>query len=209
MESLGIWLSNARQEKGVSLQKAAQATCIRLRYLEMLEAGNTAALPDGPVQVRGFLAIYARYLGLPVERALARYEAETAGRAYVAPAVTALQWGPPVSSSSDVSGSPSGSDAFLGSRGEIHDWLSRVVLIGASLLILAGLVTAGYFISRRTGGQATAQAEASAPLATLMPATVTELQAESVRVVATAALETRVSAADGVVTIDLEATEHV
>jgi cytoskeletal protein RodZ len=63
MESLGQLLQQARQARGISLEQAAQATHIRLHYLQALEADDRTALPS-PVQARGFLRLYAGYLGL-------------------------------------------------------------------------------------------------------------------------------------------------
>jgi hypothetical protein len=63
----------------MTLEEAEQALRIRRRYLQALEMGDYTALP-GPIQARGFLRNYARLLGLPVEEALARYEAEVEGR---------------------------------------------------------------------------------------------------------------------------------
>ncbi len=78
-EGLGLWLRRAREARNMTLEEAEQALRIRRRYLQALEMGDYTALP-GPVQARGFLRNYARLLGLPVEEALARYEAEVEGR---------------------------------------------------------------------------------------------------------------------------------
>ena len=63
MESLGQLLQQARQARGISLEQAAQATHIRLHYLQALEADDQTALPS-PVHARGFIRLYAGYLGL-------------------------------------------------------------------------------------------------------------------------------------------------
>ncbi len=76
MDTLGLWLRNARESMGSTIEDVEAATRIRPRFLEALEAGDFAAFPGGEVQVRGFLRIYARYLGLSPEEAIARYEAE-------------------------------------------------------------------------------------------------------------------------------------
>ena len=78
-DSLGIWLRRSRETRKVDLEDAVRALRIRRRYLQALEVGDYEALP-GPIQVRGFLRNYARYLGLPVEEALARYDAEIRGQ---------------------------------------------------------------------------------------------------------------------------------
>jgi len=225
MESLGIWLSNARQEKGVSLQQAAQTTCIRLRYLEMLEAGNTAALPDGPVQVRGFLGIYARYLGLSVDEAFARYAAELSGRPYIGPASLSAQISPahqvpsppvvspqtpaPLSFTQNADESIPDSASVMASLRRHRDLASRVALVGMFVLVFAGLVTAGYFFVRGMSGRATVQAIASASLATAVPSVPATESLVLDPVGLDTASESIATSDPGTVTIALEATEHV
>jgi cytoskeletal protein RodZ len=77
-DGLGIWLRRARQNRQLSLGDVERELKIRSRYLHALEVGDYASLP-GVVQARGFLRNYARFLGLPVEEALARYESEISG----------------------------------------------------------------------------------------------------------------------------------
>jgi cytoskeleton protein RodZ len=61
--SIGDQLRQAREAQAISLDMAAQATHIRLRYLEALEA-NQFDLLSSSTQVRGFLRAYADYLKL-------------------------------------------------------------------------------------------------------------------------------------------------
>ncbi len=75
-DSLGVWLRRSRETRKLDLDDAARTLRIRRRYLQALEMGDYEALP-GPIQARGFLRNYVRFLGLPVEDALARYDAET------------------------------------------------------------------------------------------------------------------------------------
>lgn len=76
MSELGQWLRETRENKKLSLEQVEEATRIRCKFLQALEAGDYAALPT-PVHVRGFLRNYAQYLGLDVDEVLARYEDET------------------------------------------------------------------------------------------------------------------------------------
>lgn len=78
-EGLGLWLRRAREARQLSLEDVEKQLRIRRRYLQALEMGDYAALP-GQIQARGFLRNYARFLGMPVDEALARYEAEVEGR---------------------------------------------------------------------------------------------------------------------------------
>jgi len=61
--SIGDQLRQAREAQAISLDMAAQATHIRLRYLEALEANQFDVLSSS-AQVRGFLRAYGDYLKL-------------------------------------------------------------------------------------------------------------------------------------------------
>ena len=63
VDSIGQRLRQARQARSLSLEEAAQATRIRVRYLAAIEDGDYEALPSA-AQARGFLRAYAGYLGL-------------------------------------------------------------------------------------------------------------------------------------------------
>ncbi|MFN3704908.1 MAG: RodZ domain-containing protein [Thermoflexales bacterium] len=68
-------LRAAREARGVSLRDAERETKIRRRYLEAIEQGQFERLPDGPA-ARGFVRLYARFLGMDPDRALSDLEAE-------------------------------------------------------------------------------------------------------------------------------------
>jgi len=61
--SIGSQLRQAREAQALSLDQAAQATHIRLHYLEALEANQFDLLPSS-AQVHGFLRAYGDYLKL-------------------------------------------------------------------------------------------------------------------------------------------------
>ncbi|GAB4270266.1 MAG: DUF4115 domain-containing protein [Candidatus Promineifilaceae bacterium] len=73
MDELGQILRQARENKGLTLAQAEDATRINARFLEALETGDYTVLPT-PVHVRGFLRNYARFLGLDPEPLLERYQ---------------------------------------------------------------------------------------------------------------------------------------
>ncbi len=79
MKKLGAWLRQTREAHGCTLEEAEDTTRIRAHFLEMLEAGDFAALPGGEVQARGFLRVYARFLELSPEKVVAHYNAEVHG----------------------------------------------------------------------------------------------------------------------------------
>lgn len=84
MQTIGQRLKAAREEQRLTLEKAFEATRIRMQYLHALEADDMAVLPS-PVQARGYLRNYAEYLGLDFEKMLAdlRSANETQGSAEI------------------------------------------------------------------------------------------------------------------------------
>ena len=76
-QTIGQQLQQARKQRGVSLEQAAQVTRVRAFYLDALETDNPSALPS-KVQGRGFLRLYASYLKLDPEPMLAAWEGKPA-----------------------------------------------------------------------------------------------------------------------------------
>lgn len=69
---VGAYFREERLKKGITLEDVAEATSIRLGILQALEENDRGGLP-AEVFVRGFIRIYAEYLGLDSEECLARY----------------------------------------------------------------------------------------------------------------------------------------
>ncbi|HQN43530.1 MAG TPA: DUF4115 domain-containing protein [Anaerolineaceae bacterium] len=67
--TIGAQLKQAREARGLTLEQAAHATRLRLHYLRALEEDQRDVLPSD-VQGRGFLRLYADFLGLPVQALL-------------------------------------------------------------------------------------------------------------------------------------------
>ncbi len=59
----GEKLRQKREEKGLSLEKAAQETNIRAQFLRAIEEDNPSAMAS-PAQVKGFTRLYASFLGM-------------------------------------------------------------------------------------------------------------------------------------------------
>jgi cytoskeleton protein RodZ len=70
--TIGQKLRDARTERGVELSDVELATKIRVKFLEAMEGDRWAELP-APAYARGFLDIYARYLGLDNQALLDEY----------------------------------------------------------------------------------------------------------------------------------------
>lgn len=82
---MGEALRHARVERGLSLADVEEATKIRQRYLVALEENRWQELP-GDVYGRGFLRIYARYLGVDPEEFTGSQTAGTPGERHPAAA---------------------------------------------------------------------------------------------------------------------------
>lgn len=73
LAEIGQTLKQAREQRGLSLDDAAEATRLSRRYLVFLEEGNTLQLPE-PVYIKSFIKKYANYLGLPGNEIASQYE---------------------------------------------------------------------------------------------------------------------------------------
>jgi cytoskeleton protein RodZ len=85
--TLGMHLRRARERSGVSLDDVAARSRVAVHHLRALEEDRHDGLP-APVYVRGFVRAYSAEIGLPVDEALARYEAQV-------PAARRAPTGPP------------------------------------------------------------------------------------------------------------------
>jgi len=74
--TIGDQLKQSRLARKLTLEQAVQATRIRAHYLQALEGDNFEALPS-PVQARGFLRMYADYLGIDSVPLIAALNGET------------------------------------------------------------------------------------------------------------------------------------
>ncbi|MDP2976257.1 MAG: helix-turn-helix domain-containing protein [Anaerolineales bacterium] len=83
-ESIGQQLKKAREARNLTIAQVTQVTRIRAHHLDAIEADNFDALPS-PVQARGFLRLYAEYLGLSLEELIANQRAESAEPAALQP----------------------------------------------------------------------------------------------------------------------------
>ncbi|HLW46221.1 MAG TPA: RodZ domain-containing protein [bacterium] len=79
MASTGVGerLQNARTARGLTLDDIEAVTRIKRRYLDALEREAWDELP-APAYARGFLAAYARQLGLPPDEIVGQYRSEGA-----------------------------------------------------------------------------------------------------------------------------------
>lgn len=73
MDEIGHILREARENKGLLLEQVQDRTRISVRYLAALESGRYDTFPT-PVNARGFLRNYARFLGLDPQPLLDRFQ---------------------------------------------------------------------------------------------------------------------------------------
>lgn len=71
--SLGSYLRELRQQRGVSIDEISRITRIPPRYLEALEQDDLGVLP-APVFIRGFVRAYCQAVGELPDEALSLYE---------------------------------------------------------------------------------------------------------------------------------------
>lgn len=110
-QTVGEFLRKTREERKISLEQVAQATRVRLPYLEALENDEPEALPSA-VQARGFLRLYASFLYLPAQPLLdgwASGQFSSDALAATSPAVEAPP--PPVDESQRSSTKPQPADS--------------------------------------------------------------------------------------------------
>jgi cytoskeletal protein RodZ len=73
MSSVGSYLRELRERRGVSLEEISRVTHVTRSYLDALERGEFGKLP-APVFVRGFIRAYCQVLREPADEALVLYE---------------------------------------------------------------------------------------------------------------------------------------
>lgn len=219
METLGIWLRTAREEKGVTPAQVEVATRIRPRFLELLEAGNFSALPGGDMQARGFLRVYSRYLGLSPDEAIARYEAEfhgitrpgsNGGTPHEAPAPSA----PRSLAAENPRPSPAPALDLRAPARRRFGPIEKIVVAGLSVVaVLIAVVLISQTVSLRTGewslaGPIAERLEGVAAESTVEPTTPIVSQPTPEPPQPTSELPVISSTSADGVTVTLEATEH-
>jgi len=72
-ETVGEYLKKERELRQISLQEVAEETKISVSRLKALEANQFDQLP-APIYIRGFVRIYAEYIGLDPSDVMMRFE---------------------------------------------------------------------------------------------------------------------------------------
>ena len=71
-QSLGEFLRQEREKRGITIEQVASATKIAVRILHCLEADQYSELPAKPF-IRGFVISYVRFIGLDSKEILTRF----------------------------------------------------------------------------------------------------------------------------------------
>ncbi len=74
--TVGKFLQQERERKGLALEAVSKVTRISERNLEAIESDDFAALP-APIFIRSFLKAYAAVVGVDGDKAIALYESQT------------------------------------------------------------------------------------------------------------------------------------
>src|SRR5688572_6627665 len=106
MPSVGAYLREMRETRGVSLEEIARVTRVTSSYLYALEADDYDSLPV-PVFTRGFIRAYCQALGIPSDEAMALFEGRAESPAPVAATTPAAPAAPRLASASRPSSEPS------------------------------------------------------------------------------------------------------
>lgn len=72
-DTLGTYMRKERLKKGFNLQEIAEGTCIHIATLQALEDDDDSKIP-AEVFTRGFLRLYAEYIGLDPQEILKHYD---------------------------------------------------------------------------------------------------------------------------------------
>ncbi|HEY3311113.1 MAG TPA: RodZ domain-containing protein [Anaerolineales bacterium] len=76
MPTIGEQLKQAREARKLAIRHVMQAIHVRTHYLQAMENDDFSSLPS-PAQARGFLRMYAEYLGLNANELIERWRAES------------------------------------------------------------------------------------------------------------------------------------
>jgi len=141
MSSVGAYLRQLREARGVSLDEIARATRVNSSYLHALEADDHGELPAS-VFTRGFIRAYCQTLGEPPDQALALYagrgEAVAAASAPSAPVMPR-----PVSAPTRTASEPTPRN-----RGPVLASFILLVVLGVALFAVTLALQSG----RESGG---------------------------------------------------------
>lgn len=81
LREIGTMLREERERRGLVLEDIAQQTRISLSSLQGIESGSSELLPH-PVYAKGFIKVYAQFLGMDLSEALSDFATATTSGQY-------------------------------------------------------------------------------------------------------------------------------
>ncbi|MFO7597755.1 MAG: DUF4115 domain-containing protein [Desulfocurvibacter africanus] len=81
LREIGTMLREERERRGLVLEDIAQQTRISLSSLQGIESGSSELLPH-PVYAKGFIKVYAQFLGMDLSEALSDFATGATGGQY-------------------------------------------------------------------------------------------------------------------------------
>jgi cytoskeleton protein RodZ len=133
MSSVGAYLRQLRETRGVSLEEIARVTRVGSSYLHALEADDFAALPES-VFTRGFVRAYCQALGETPDEALALYDGR---REAPAPAPSAAR------SRLPSAAAHASTEAVARNRGPVFVSFILLVVLGVALFAVTLALQSG------------------------------------------------------------------
>jgi cytoskeletal protein RodZ len=137
MPSVGAYLRQMRESRGVSLEEIARVTRVTASYLHALEADDYDSLPV-PVFTRGFIRAYCQALGVSPDEAMALFEGRGESAAPTTAPVTGAPTAPRPASASRVSTEPAPRN-----RGPVLVSFILLVVLGVALFAVTLVLQSG------------------------------------------------------------------
>ena len=147
--AIGQKLEEARNRKGISIREVTESTKIRGDYISSFEAGNfDINLPE--VYLRGFVRLYARFLGLDQDATLADLDIElgtasTKNHKKNLGSINASD----STDASELSKKTPVNDNYYSSEINSRGWFKPVIVISTSFALLIGFVI--FLLSKDAG----------------------------------------------------------
>jgi cytoskeletal protein RodZ len=166
MSSVGAYLRQLREARGVSLEEIARTTRVNAAYLTALEADDFSVLPP-PVFARGFIRAYCQALGEAPEQALALFGPVPA------PAGATPSPTPGVPGREGAAAARSAGEAAPRNRGPVLVSFILLIVLGIALFVVTLALQSGREPGQeRAAARSTAVAPGPSPPGVAAPATV-------------------------------------
>jgi len=154
IKSAGAMLRETRESKGISLEEASRSTHIHVGVLKKIEGDDFSSM--GLVYAKGFLKIYAEFLGLDkadiVERfagAVPASQRTRSSQKVIIPGIT-------------VSSAPAGKNPFSAVWERVASWIKNIDVKIVVIVVLCVVVFWGFRTLLRAMGRRNAQKPAAA-----------------------------------------------